>query len=176
MAKQTLQPPCTPICSHQSWFIKQYTIILHFFRVPCFTSTPLTPMQKRDLHSVNDTAVQRQICRLPLATNSTKQSTTSEACSSSASRELSCILWNSEFHFCANKNSPPVPVLSLINPVQNPQPIYWISIEYLLILSSQVQMSSKWPPSFRFPHQTLYARLLSSARATGSVHLTSPDW
>jgi len=75
----------------------------------------------------------------PICSNSTKQNTTPEASSSSSSTELSCILWNSnsKFHFCADKNSPPVPVLSLINPVQNPQTIYWRSI---LIWSSQVQL------------------------------------
>ena len=56
--------------------------------------------------------------------------------------------------------------------IQSNTPNYFLKIYFNIILPSTA-LSSKWPISLRFPQQTLYACLLSSARAICSVHLTS---
>jgi len=86
----------------------------------------------------------------------------------SASQERPHILWNPKVHFRVYKCPPPVPVLSLINPVHAPHPIYW---RFTLILSSHLSLGL-------FPSgvtTALYTPLLSPVHVTGYSHLILLD-
>jgi hypothetical protein len=75
-------------------------------------------------------------CRSTL-TNSMKQSPW-EANSSSASKEIPRVLWNTKVHYRIHNSPPPVPILNHINSVHAPlHPTSWISI---LILSSHLRL------------------------------------
>jgi hypothetical protein len=81
-------------------------------------------------------------------TNTTEQSSSWDADSSSASKETGPSLNNPNVH-CHCHNSPqPVPILSQINPV-HAQPSF---LRFNIILPS-MSGSSKWSLSFGFPHQ-----------------------
>ena len=75
-----------------------------------------------------------------MLTYSMEQSPSWEANRSSASQEIPPILWNPKVHYCVTKSLPPVPTLSLINPVHAPYPTSWRSI---LILSSDLCLGLK---------------------------------
>jgi hypothetical protein len=92
----------------------------------------------------------------------------------SASQEISCILWNWKFHYHSHKYTPPVPILSQLDPVHAPHTTSWRSI---LILSSHLRLgfpSGLFPSGF--PTKTLWTPLSSPIRATCPAHLILLDF
>jgi hypothetical protein len=85
-----------------------------------------------------------------LLTYSMEQSPSSEAKMSWATQEIPRILWNPKVHNRIHKSSPPVPILSQIDPVHAP-PTNLSQVYFNIILLS-TPGSSKWSPSLRFPH------------------------
>jgi hypothetical protein len=75
-----------------------------------------------------------------------EQSPSWEANSFSATQEIPRILWNPKVHY----SPPPVPVLSIIDPVHDP-PSHLSKIQFNIILPYKLR-SSKWSPFFRFLH------------------------
>jgi hypothetical protein len=80
------------------------------------------------------------------------QSPSWEASSSSAVQEIPRPLWNRMVHCRIHKSTPPVPILSQINPIRFSQPTSWRSI--LNIILPSAPRSPKRSPSLRFPYQT----------------------
>ena len=58
-----------------------------------------------------------QKCRACALAYSMEQSPSTEADRFSASQEIPCILWNPKIHYRIHKYSPPVPILSHIDPI-----------------------------------------------------------
>ena len=87
-----------------------------------------------------------------------KQGLSWEANRFSASHEIPRILWNQKVHHRFFNSPSPIPILSRINPVHVSHPTSWRSN---LILSFIYAWVFQVVFSLRFPHQTLYAPLLS---------------
>jgi hypothetical protein len=91
---------------------------------------------------------------------------------SSASQEISRILWKPEVHYHIHKPLLPVPVLSQIYTVRAPHPTSWWSIVILSSHQSQVFRTCLFPSGF--PTITLYAHfhaLIPDTRPARLVHL-----
>jgi hypothetical protein len=102
-------------------------------------------------------------CKGSLLSNSMEQSPSWEANRFSAIQEIPRILWNPKVH-CRNcKCPPPVPILSLINPVHAHHPTSWRSI---LILSFHLRLGL--PSGAKHPTAT---NLISSFQAVVSQDL-----
>ena len=86
-------------------------------------------------------------------TNSTEQSHSWKADSSSALHEIPRILWDSVVQNRIHNSSPLVLTLSQINPI-HALPANFLKINFTIILPSTPR-SSKWPLSVGFPHQNL---------------------
>ena len=78
-----------------------------------------------------------------------EQSTSWEINRSSASQEISRILWIPKVHYRTHKSLSPVPVQSQINLVHAPNPV----LEYFNIILPSMPGYSKCSLSLRFPHQ-----------------------
>ena len=98
-----------------------------------------------------------------------KQSISWEANRSSAIQEFPRILWNEKVHYYIHKLSPPVPILSQLDPVHTPHPPSWRSILILFSLLHLGLPSGLFPSVF--PSKTLYTPLLSPISATCPTHL-----
>ena len=95
----------------------------------------------------------------------TEQSASWEANRSSASQQISSVIWNLKVHYRIHMSPPPFPILSQINPVQA-TPLYPIS--WRSILMSVYPLCLGLPRFFPSGFQTkvLYACLLSLIYAT----------
>ena len=100
-----------------------------------------------------------------------------EAKRSSATQEISRILWNPKVNCRIHKSPPPVPVMRQISLVYVPSQIPFLKTQCNVIFLSTTG-SSKWSLSFISPTKTLFASLLSSIRAPPiSLFLVwLPEW
>jgi hypothetical protein len=73
-----------------------------------------------------------------------------EANTSSATPEIPCILWTPKVYYRMHKSSPPVSLLSQIDPVYNP--LSNLSNIHFNIILPPMLGSSMWSPSLKFPH------------------------
>jgi hypothetical protein len=88
-----------------------------------------------------------------------KHSPSWEANRFSTTQEFLRILWNPKVHYLIQKFPPTLSFLSYLNPVHAPTS-HFLKI-HLNIIPPPTPGSSKWPLSFRFPHQNpLYTSTL----------------
>jgi hypothetical protein len=95
-----------------------------------------------------------------------------EAKSFSASQEIPHILWNAKVHYSNNKSTPPVTILSQINPVYLPIPLLEAQSLYYLSINVWVFQVVFFPRVFT---KILYASLISPTRASRTAHLILLD-
>ena len=115
-----------------------------------------------------------QIILTYLFTYCMEQSPSWEANRFSASQGIPRILLNPKVHCCTHKCLPPVPILSLLDPVHNPTS-HFVKVHRNIILLS-MPGTHEWSLFLRFPHQNpLYASPIS-IRATCPAHLIFLDF
>ena len=105
-----------------------------------------------------------------LLTYSMEQSPSWEANRFSASQEVPQFLWNPKVHCRIYKCTPPVSILSQLDPVHTPLS-HFLKIHLSIILLSTPRSPNR-SLSFRFPSRPLVYALLSLIRATCPAHLT----
>ena len=130
-------------------------------RIHSWTISPSSKYKK--LHKAR--ILSRWLCN----TYSIKHSPSWEANKSSTNQETPHILCNPKVHYHFHNRSPPVPILSQIEPVRAPTSHY-SKIHFNIILP-YMPGSSKWFLPSGFPTKTLYARLLFPTHAKCTSHL-----